>query len=185
MRYGKMSRVGKKPIDIPEGVKVEIEGQRVKVEGPKGTLERVLHEEIGIKQEGSHLVLFEKRRTKRSRALWGLERQLVNNMIIGVTQGYQKRLEVVGIGYRASMQGENLVLEVGFSHPVVYTPPQHVKIEVEGNNKIIVSGIDKYWVGQVAAQIRKIRKPDPYKGKGIRYEGEQVRLKPGKRAATT
>ena len=185
MRSGKgMSRVGKQPIVLPEKVEVEIKGQEVKIKGPKGELHFELPLELEVVLEEKTLKLIPKIKTKNYKALWGLWRQLLNNAITGVTKGHTKRLELVGVGYRARMEGRNLVLEVGYSHPVLFEPPEQVEVRVEGDNIIVVSGIDKYWVSQVAANIRKIRKPDPYKGKGIRYQGEVIRLKPGKRAAT-
>lgn len=190
-----MSRIGKKPILIPEGVEVKIDGQTVFVKGPKGELEREIRPEIGIEQKRGKILLFPKigtlhpsrfgaGLTKRMRAFWGLSRALIANMIEGVNKGYEKKLEIQGIGYRASLEGENLVLEVGFSQPVRVVAPSNIKFSV-GKNIITVSGPDKALVGNTAAKIRKIRPPEPYKGKGIRYSGEVVRKKLGKKAVTT
>jgi len=175
-----MSRVGRKPIDIPEGVTVEVNNGAVVVTGPKGSLTVSFRPEIEVLVENKQVLVKRKKENKLAKSLHGLTRTLIANAVEGVTNGFSKSLEVVGTGYRASLEGETLVLAVGFSHLVKVPPPQGIKFEVEENNKIKVSGIDKALVGQVAAQIRKIRPPDPYKGKGIRYEGEGVKLKPGK-----
>lgn len=179
-----MSRIGKKPIKIPKEVQIEIEGQKVKVKGPKGELERKIPPEIGIEKKGEKLIFFPQKKTKKTKAFWGLSRSLVNNMVEGVTKGFEKKLEIQGIGYRAFLQGKDLVLEVGFSHPVKIKCPQGIDFSVE-KNIIKVSGIDKELVGNVAAKIRKVKKPDPYKGKGIRYLGEKIRKKLGKKAVST
>lgn len=174
-----MSRIGKKPILIPQGVEVKIEGRRVTVKGPKGTLTREFRPEVRIEaQEGRILV------SSENSAFWGLTRTLIQNQILGVTQGYEKKLEIHGVGYRASREGEDLVLNVGFSHPVKIKKPEGIEFSVE-KNIITVSGIDKELVGQVAARIRQVRPPEPYKGKGIRYQGESVRKKAGKKAAVS
>ena len=175
-----MSRIGKKPIQIPEGVTVEVKNGAVVVAGPKGSLTVNFRPEIEVLVEKKQILVKRKGENKLARSLHGLTRTLIANAVEGITNGFSKALEVIGTGYRASLEGENLVLAVGFSHLVKVSPPTGVKFEVEGNNKIKISGIDKALVGQVAAQIRKIRPPDPYKGKGIRYEGEEVKLKPGK-----
>jgi len=175
-----MSRIGKKPIQIPEGVNVEVKNGAVVVTGPKGSLTVNFRPEIEVLVEDKKILVKRKGENKLAKSLHGLTRTLIANAVEGVTNGFSKSLEVVGTGYRASLEGETLVLAVGFSHLVKVSPPPGIKFEVEGNNKIKVSGIDKALVGQVAAQIRKIRPPDPYKGKGIRYEGEEVKLKPGK-----
>ncbi len=177
-----MSRIGRAPIPVPAGVNVEIKGQHVTVTGPKGTLEHRVVEPIAVEQgEGELLVT---RPTDRSdhRALHGLSRTLVANMVQGVTDGFEKKLELVGVGYRAQLKGANIELAVGFSHPVNIEPRGGVTFEVPAVTQIIVRGIDKQLVGQIAAEIRKVRPPEPYKGKGIRYEGETVRRKVGKRA---
>ena len=176
-----MSRIGRMPIAIPAGVTVEIaENNKVTVKGPKGTLERVLPSEMEIKVEGAELTVCRPNDLKRMKALHGLTRTLINNMVVGVTDGYQKKLEVNGVGYRAAKQGNKLALTLGFSHPVEVEAPEGINIDVPAPNRIIVSGADKETVGEVAANIRKWRQPEPYKGKGIRYEGEVVRRKAGK-----
>ena len=175
-----MSRIGKQPIPVPEGVTVTIEPELVRVNGPKGELAERVVRDITIEQEDGQLVV--KRPTDRGdhRALHGLTRSLVANMVQGVTEGYEKRLEIQGVGYRAALKGRDLELQVGFSHPVTVPPPEGIEFEVPAANRIVVRGIDKQMVGEVAANIRKVRKPEPYKGKGIRYEGEIVKIKPGK-----
>ena len=175
-----MSRLGKKPIQVPESVEVKTTSGRIEVKGPKGSLSLDIPHEIEVEYHDNQLIVKAKSRNKRARALHGTIRQLINNMIIGVTKGFKKELEVVGTGYRAGKEGNSLVLQVGFSHPVIIKPLPGVTIDVEGQNRIIVSGIDKQRVGQVAADIRKIKPPEPYKGKGIRYVDEYVRKKPGK-----
>ncbi len=178
-----MSRVGKNPIPVPSGVEVTIEGRTVTVKGPKGTLARELPEPITIRQDDDELLVERPDDERRHRALHGLSRSLVANMVTGVTDGYTKELEIVGVGYRATAQGPNRIeLALGFSHPVHVEAPDGVTFEVPQPTRIAVSGIDKELVGQVAANIRKIRKPEPYKGKGVRYLGEQVRRKAGKAA---
>ena len=179
-----MSRIGRMPIAVPAGVTVEIaENNKVTVKGPKGTLERVLPAEMDIKMEGSEIVVSRPNDLKKMKSLHGLTRTLIHNMVIGVTEGYEKKLEINGVGYRAAKQGNKLVLTLGFSHPVEMEAPAGITIEVPAPNKIVVSGADKEVVGAVAADIRKWRKPEPYKGKGIRYEGEVVRRKAGKAGA--
>lgn len=179
-----MSRIGKKPIEIPPEVKVKIEGQKVLVEGPLGKLEKEFRPEIGIKMEDGKLILFPQIESKITKALWGTYRQLIFNMIEGVKKGYEKKLEIEGLGYKAELQGEKLVLRVGYSHPVVITPPAGIKIKVE-KNIISVSGIDKELVGRLAAKIREVKPAEPYKGKGIKYLGEKIIRKVGKKVATT
>ena len=178
-----MSRIGKMPIAIPAGVTVEIaENNKVTVKGPKGTLERVLPSEMDIKMEGSEIVVSRPNDLKKMKSLHGLTRTLINNMVIGVTEGYEKKLEVNGVGYRAQKQGKKLVLSLGYSHPVEMEDPEGLETVLDGQNIIVVKGIDKEKVGQYAAEIRAKRAPEPYKGKGIRYEGEYVRRKLGKAA---
>lgn len=179
-----MTRVGKKPIQIPEGVEVKIEGQKVIVRGPKGQLEKEIRPEIRIELKEGKISLSPKIQTKKTKAFLGLSRSLISNMIEGVTGGYEKKLEIEGLGYRASLEGEDLVLLVGFSHPIEIKPPKGIKISVE-KNIITVSGIDKELVGQVAAKIRKVKVAEPYKGKGIKYLGEKIRRKVGKKVVTT
>ena len=175
-----MSRIGRMPIAVPAGVTVEIaENNKVTVKGPKGTLERVLPAEMEIKQEGSEILVSRPNDLKKMRSLHGLTRTLINNMVIGVTEGYTKVLEVNGVGYRAAKQGSKLNLSLGYSHPVEMTDPEGITTTVDGN-KITVSGIDKEKVGQYAAEIREKRAPEPYKGKGIKYADEVIRRKVGK-----
>lgn len=176
-----MSRVGKKPILIPQGVEVKVEGQKVLVKGPKGELSREIRPELKVELKDGQLVVSPSVETKATSALWGLTRQLLNNMVHGVQQGYERKLEIEGLGFKAALEGENLVLSVGFSHPVKIEAPARIKFSVE-KNIITVSGADKELVGQTAANIRKVKKPEPYKGKGIRYLGERIRRKEGKKA---
>lgn len=176
-----MSRIGKKPIEIPQGVKVSLQDGELRVEGPKGRLSMRLHPDIRISVEGNTIRLERPTDQPFHRAMHGTTAALIRNMVKGVTEGFTKVLEVVGLGYRAAVKGNNLELSLGLSHPVVYPIPSDVKVEVR-ENKIYVSGINKERVGQVCAQIRAFRKPDAYKGKGIRYEGEVLRLKAGKAA---
>ena len=168
------------PIDIPAGVTVTIEGQDVTVKGPKGELSLSVARPIEAKVEENQVVVTRPDDERQSRALHGLTRTLINNQIIGVTEGYSKSLEVVGTGYRVASKGQGVEFALGYSHPISVEPPAGITFTVEGNNKLIVSGIDKQAVGEVAANIRKLRKPEPYKGKGVRYEGERVRRKAGK-----
>ena len=176
-----MSRIGRMPIAIPAGVTVTIaENNKVTVKGPKGTLERVLPEELTIKEEDGHVVVSRPNDLKRMKSLHGLTRTLINNMIVGVTNGYEKVLEVNGVGYRAAKQGKKLTLNLGYSHPVEMEDPEGIETVLDGQNKITVKGIDKEKVGQYAAEIRDKRRPDPYKGKGIKYADEVIRRKVGK-----
>jgi large subunit ribosomal protein L6 len=177
-----MSRIGKQPIELPAGVNVAISPGRVQVNGPLGELSQTVPQRMQIEQDDGTIVV--KRPTERGddRALHGLTRSLVANMVEGVTKGFEKRLELQGVGYRASLRGSDLELNVGFSHPVVIRPPQGISFEVPEATSVLVKGIDKQQVGEIAAQVRKVRPPEPYKGKGIRYEGEYVRRKVGKRA---
>ncbi len=179
-----MSRVGKKPIEILAGVEVSIENNEVSVKGPKGELKTSISPEIKVEKKDNQIIVAPVKETKRSNALWGLSRSLIFNMIEGVTKGYEKKLEIQGVGYRASLEGEDLVLLVGFSHPVKIEKVEGIKFEID-KNIITISGIDKELVGQIAAKIRKVKKPEPYKGKGIRYLGEEVRRKAGKKAVGT
>jgi large subunit ribosomal protein L6 len=175
-----MSRIGKRPIPIPDKVTVTIKGQTVSVKGPKGELSRDLVPEVTVEQADSTVIVKRRDESRIARQRHGLSRTLVSNMVEGVSQGFQKRLEIQGVGYRAQMQGNNLALSVGYSHPVTITPPAGVQLAVENNTNVIISGIDKESVGNIAAQIRAVRPPEPYKGKGIRYSGEFVRRKVGK-----
>jgi large subunit ribosomal protein L6 len=175
-----MSRVGNKPVELPEGVDVKIEGQAVTVKGSKGELNRSFNERIGFDIDNGIVTVTRPDDTRESRALHGLSRALLANMVTGVSDGYRKELEIQGVGYRASLKGSEIELLVGFSHPVSVAAPEGITFEVPEPTRIIVSGIDKEQVGQVAANIRKVRPPEPYKGKGIRYVGEYVRRKAGK-----
>jgi large subunit ribosomal protein L6 len=175
-----MSRIGRMPIDVPAGVTVSIDGQHVSVKGPKGELALTVAEPIQVALEDNQVVVTRPNEERMSKALHGLTRTLINNNIVGVTQGYEKKLEVVGTGYRVAAKGQSLELSLGFSHSVTVDPPEGISFAVEGNDKITVIGIDKQAVGETAANIRKLRKPEPYKGKGVRYAGEQVRRKAGK-----
>jgi large subunit ribosomal protein L6 len=168
------------PIDIPAGVTVTVDGQDVTVKGPKGELSLTVASPIEAKVEENQVIVTRPDDERASRSLHGLTRTLINNNIIGVTQGYEKKLEVVGTGYRVNAKGQALEFALGYSHSITVEPPQGITFSVEGNDKVIVSGIDKQAVGEVAANIRKLRKPEPYKGKGVRYEGERVRRKAGK-----
>lgn len=178
-----MSRIGKLPIKIPDKVMVELSGTKISVSGPKGTLDFDHHPKVMVQVEGSEIRVRRSSDSKTNRSLHGLTRALINNMVLGVSKGFKKSLEIVGVGYRAEPRGKNLQLMLGYSHPIVVIPPPGIKLELEGNSKIVVSGINKQLVGEVAAKIRGLRPPEPYKGKGIRYEGEQVRRKAGKTAA--
>ena len=175
-----MSRIGRLPIPIPDGVEVTLDGQHLSVTGPLGTLERDVHPEMAVVREDGVLRIVRPSDEPRHRALHGLTRSLVANMVTGVTAGFTKVLEISGVGYRAQLQGETLVLALGFSHPVEIPPPEGIRFSIETPTRLSVSGADRELVGQVAAAIRAKRKPEPYKGKGIRYAGEQVRRKAGK-----
>jgi large subunit ribosomal protein L6 len=178
-----MSRIGRSPITLPQGVDVTVADRRIAVKGPKGSLERELPPDIMVRQEDGSLLVERPDDERRHRALHGLTRSLVNNMVVGVTEGFRKELEIVGVGYRAIAQGPNrLELALGFSHPVSVQAPDGITFEVPAPTRIVVSGNDKQTVGQVAADIRALRKPEPYKGKGVRYAGEVVRRKAGKAA---
>lgn len=175
-----MSRIGKAPITVPSGVDVTISGRNVTVKGPKGSLSRDIPGEIVVRKEDSTILVERPNDERQNRSLHGLSRTLVNNMVIGVTEGFKKELEIVGVGYRAEAQGENLRLALGFSHPVIVPAPAGISFEIPVQTRVIVVGIDKELVGQVAADIRSIRKPEPYKGKGVRYLNERVLRKAGK-----
>jgi large subunit ribosomal protein L6 len=179
-----LSRVGKNPIPIPSKVKVEIDQNEITVSGPKGELKREIHPSLKMETSKDEIVVFRSSDSKFHKSLHGLTRALIANMVDGVSTGYRKALEIQGIGYKAELMGKKLNLALGFSHPILFSPPEGIKIDLEGSNKIMVSGIDKELVGLVAAKIRSFRPPEPYKGKGIRYEGEFVRKKAGKAAAT-
>lgn len=175
-----MSRIGKRPINIPAKVEVAIDGQQVAIKGPKGQLSRVLPNEVTVEQEGSTILVKARNDSRPARQRHGLSRTLVSNMVEGVSTGFQRRLEIQGVGYRAQVQGRNLILNVGYSHQVQIEPPEGIQLAVENNTNVIVSGIDKEVVGNTAAKIRAVRPPEVYKGKGIRYAGEVVRRKAGK-----
>ena len=179
-----MSRIGKQPIPISSAVQVRLDGQTVVVKGPMGELQREVHPDIRLTLEGEKILVTRPSDQARHRALHGLTRALVANMVIGVEKGFSKTLEMQGVGYRVQQMGANIQLAVGFSHPVDVVAPPDITLEVEGNNKIHIRGIDKEQVGRVASEIRKVRPPEPYKGKGIRYEGEFVRRKAGKAGKT-
>ena len=175
-----MSRIGKMPITMPSDVDVRIEGTRVTVKGPKGELSRDVSPDMRLELKGGQLLVSRASDQPRQRAMHGLTRSLLANMVTGVSQGFAKTLEMQGVGYRAQMQGRDLVLAVGYSHPVQVSPPAGIEFEVDGTSRVLVKGINKELVGQVAADVRKVRPPEPYKGKGIRYAGEYVRRKAGK-----
>jgi len=175
-----MSRIGRLPIPVPSGVDVTIEGRRVTVKGPKGSLSRELHPDMTVSREDDKIVVTRPTEQKTHKQLHGLTRSLVNNMVIGVTDGYRKGLEITGVGYRAVKQGEKLVLSLGYSHQIEIEPPTGIVFELENPTRLAVVGIDKELVGEMAAKIRSTRKPEPYKGKGVRYAGEQIRRKAGK-----
>ncbi|MBS5888031.1 MAG: 50S ribosomal protein L6 [Negativicoccus massiliensis] len=178
-----MSRIGNQPIAIPNGVDITLDGHTLTVKGPKGTLSHKLPQSMQVEVTADEVKVARPSDDKEHKSLHGLTRSLINNMVIGVTEGYSKTLEIVGVGYRAAMKGKNLNLTLGFSHPVIMEPPAGIEFETPEPTKIIVKGADKEVVGQVAAEIRDWRKPEPYKGKGVRYEGEHVRRKAGKTGA--
>jgi large subunit ribosomal protein L6 len=176
-----MSRIGKKAIPIPSGVTVTLDGQKVTVKGPKGELSWTVVDEIAVSQEEAGLTFTPQNESQRARSMWGLSRTLVANMVQGVTQGYEEKLELVGVGYRAAMKGRALSMQLGFSHDVDIPAPDGIAFATPRQTEVIITGIDKQLVGEVAARIRKIRPPEPYKGKGVRYAGEKVRRKEGKK----
>ena len=176
-----MSRIGKKPVPVPKGVTAKIDGQTVSAKGPKGELSVVLDDQVGVSMTDAGVAIEPREETKQARALWGMSRTRVQNIFAGVTNGFEEKLEISGVGYRASLQGKDLQLALGFSHDVVYETPQGVTIAVPKPTEIVVSGIDKQLVGQVAAEIRKYRGPEPYKGKGVRYANERIVRKEGKK----
>lgn len=181
MKFGKMSRIGKKPIQIPENVKVEIEEQKITIRGPKGELFLNIRPEIEVKVADKEILVIPKINTKNTKAFWGLTRVLLSNMIKGITKGYEKKLEIQGIGYKFQLSGNNLLINVGLSHPIEIKAPSGINFSIE-KNIITVSGINKELVGQIAANIKKVKPVEPYKGKGIKYVGEIVRRKAGKKA---
>jgi len=175
-----MSRIGRLPITVPSGVDVTIDGRTVTVTGPKGTLSRSLHPDMTVSREDGTIVVTRPTEQKTHKQLHGLTRTLVNNMVVGVTDGYRKGLEITGVGYRATLNGKKLTLNLGYSHPIEIEPPDGISFEVENPTRLAVVGIDKELVGQIAAKVRATRKPEPYKGKGVRYAGEYIRRKAGK-----
>ena len=177
-----MSRIGKQPVTVPAGVEVKIDGHVVTVKGAKGELTREFNPMLTISQEGSEIIVTRPDDSREARSLHGLTRTLIHNMVVGVSEGYSKKLELVGVGYRAALKGKNLEMQLGYSHPVVVEPPEGIEFEVPTQTEILVKGISKERVGQVAADVRKWRAPEPYKGKGIRYSGERIRRKLGKAA---
>ena len=176
-----MSRIGKKPIEVPSGVTVTVAGADVTVKGPKGELALTLVDAVEVKLEGNELTVTPKDDSQRSRAMWGMQRTLVSNLVEGVSKGFEKKLEITGVGYRAQMKGQSLALQLGYSHDVDYPVPEGIRIETPDQTTVLISGVDKQKVGQVAAEIRSWRKPEPYKGKGIRYSGEYIYRKEGKK----
>jgi large subunit ribosomal protein L6 len=176
-----MSRIGKKPVAIPGGVTAAVNGQEVKVKGPKGELKHVLVDDIIAKLDKGEIEITMREDTKRARAMWGMSRTLVANLIAGVTEGFTKKLDITGVGYRAAMQGSNLQLQLGYSHDISYPIPQGIQVVCPKPTEIVITGIDKQKVGQVAAEIRHYRPPEPYKGKGVRYAGEFILHKEGKK----
>ncbi len=177
-----MSRIGKQPIEVPSGVTMSVDGGQVSVKGPKGELSAVLPREVTVAQDDGKVTVTPVDEEQRSRAMWGMSRTLIANMIDGVTKGFEKKLELHGVGYRAQMQGSDLKLSLGLSHDVIYSPPPGIKIEAgKPPTEITITGADKQAVGQVAAEIRRYRRPEPYKGKGIHYAGERIRRKEGKK----
>ena len=177
-----MSRIGKQPIPVPSNVEVKLDGNTLTVKGPKGELTRSFAEILTIKQEGEELIVERPDDSREAKSMHGLTRTLINNMVVGVSEGFSKKLELVGVGYRAQLKGKDLEMQLGFSHPVIVEAPEGITFECPSQNEIVVSGASKEAVGQVAANVRAWRKPEPYKGKGIRYEGEYVRRKLGKAA---
>jgi len=176
-----MSRIGRKSVSVPSGVTANVEGQTVKVKGPKGALQVVLPDDVAVTMEKSGIKVDPRNETKRARSMWGTSRTLVSNLMTGVTKGFERKLEITGVGYRAAVQGKNLQIALGYSHDVVYPVPEGITIATPKPTEVMVTGIDKQKVGQVAAEIRAFRPPEPYKGKGVKYEGEYIFRKEGKK----
>jgi large subunit ribosomal protein L6 len=176
-----MSRIGRNAVAIPSGVTANIEGQTIKVKGPKGTMQLVLPDDVSAKMENGSVKVDPRNETKRARSMWGTSRSLVANLVTGVTKGFEKKLEITGVGYRATLQGKNLQLALGYSHDVVYPVPEGIAIATPKPTEIVIAGMDKQKVGQVAAEIRAFRPPEPYKGKGVKYAGEYIFRKEGKK----
>jgi large subunit ribosomal protein L6 len=176
-----MSRIGKKPVAVPSGITANVEGQTVKIKGPKGALQVVLHDDVSVKLDGGQIQVDPRFETKRARSQWGTSRTLIANLIAGVSKGFEQKLEINGVGYRASVQGKNLQIALGYSHDIVYPIPEGITIATPRPVEIVISGSDRQKVGQVAAEIRDYRPPEPYKGKGIKYAGERIFRKEGKK----
>ena len=176
-----MSRIGKKPVAVPSGITANVEGQTVKIKGPKGALQVVLHDDVTVKLDGGQIQVDPRSETKRARSQWGTSRTLIANLISGVTKGFEQRLEINGVGYRASVQGKNLQIALGYSHDVVFAIPEGIAITTPKPTEVVITGMDRQKVGQVAAEIRDYRPPEPYKGKGIKYAGERIFRKEGKK----
>jgi large subunit ribosomal protein L6 len=176
-----MSRIGKKAVPVPSGVQAAVEGQTVKIKGPKGALQVILHDDVSAKLDKSEIKVDPRFETKRARAQWGTSRTLIANLIEGVTKGFEEKLEITGVGYRAAVQGKNLQMQLGYSHDIVYPIPQGITIAVPKPTEVVVTGFDKQKVGQVAAELRGFKPPEPYKGKGVKYSGEYVFRKEGKK----
>jgi len=176
-----MSRIGNKPVTVPSGVTANVEGQMVKIKGPKGAVQLVLHDDVSVKLENGKVEIGPRNETKRARSLWGTSRTLVANLVTGVTKGFERKLDITGVGYRAAVQGKNLQLALGYSHDVVYPIPEGIQIATPKPTEITITGIDRQKVGQVAAEIRGFRPPEPYKGKGVKYVGEYIFRKEGKK----
>jgi large subunit ribosomal protein L6 len=176
-----MSRIGKKPVAVPSGITANVEGQTVKIKGPKGALQVVLHDDVSVKLDGGLIQVDPRSQSKRARSQWGTSRTLIANLIAGVTKGFEQRLEINGVGYRASIQGKNLQIALGYSHDIVYPIPEGITIATPRPVEIVITGMDRQKVGQVAAEIRDYRPPEPYKGKGIKYAGERIFRKEGKK----
>ncbi|HLN39591.1 MAG TPA: 50S ribosomal protein L6 [Xanthobacteraceae bacterium] len=176
-----MSRIGKKPVAVPSGITANVEGQTVKIKGPKGALQVVLHDDVAVKLDGGQIKVDPRFETKRARSQWGTSRTLIANLIAGVTKGFERRLEINGVGYRAAVQGKNLQIALGYSHDIVYPIPEGITIATPRPVEIVITGSDRQKVGQVAAEIRDYRPPEPYKGKGIKYAGERIFRKEGKK----
>jgi large subunit ribosomal protein L6 len=176
-----MSRIGKKPVPVPSGITANVEGQTVKIKGPKGALQVVLHDDVAVKLDDGQIKVDPRFETKRARSQWGTSRTLIANLIAGVTKGFEQRLEINGVGYRASVQGKNLQIALGYSHDIVYPIPEGITIATPRPVEIVITGSDRQKVGQVAAEIRDYRPPEPYKGKGIKYAGERIFRKEGKK----
>jgi large subunit ribosomal protein L6 len=177
-----MSRIGKIPVDVPAGVKVDVNGRQVSVEGPKGRLQQEFHPDMQVSLEDQQVIVRTSREDRNSKALHGLTRALIQNMVVGVTQGYEKRLQIVGVGYLAALQGDTLQLRVGYANEVQKKVPPGLKVTCPDQTHVVIQGCDRQLVGQFAAEVRAVRKPEPYKGKGVRYENEYVKIKPGKSA---